>query len=108
MTTIYKPNDEMRCAALDADASARARRMAVRLRASGRSHLARATIDPADTKVRSALLRKGDPRDTHQNLDADSLSALLLEHARQQNASPLDLYSRHGRFCATRQFRLHV
>lgn len=107
MTTIYKPNDEMRCAALDANASARARRMAVRLRARRRSRLARATIDPADTKARSAL-RKGDPRDTHQNLDADSLSALLLEHARQQNASPLDLYSRHGRFCATRQFRLHV
>lgn len=95
MTTIYKPNGEMRCAALDANASARARRMVVRLRAR------------ADTKARSAL-RKGDSRDTHQNLDADSLSALLLEHARQQNASPLDLYSRHGRFCATRQFRLHV
>src|SRR5471032_135416 len=107
MTTIYKPNDEMRCAALDANASARARRMAVRLRARGRSHLARATIEPADTKVRSAL-RKGDSRDTHQHLYADFLSALLLEHARQQNASPLDLYSRHGRFCATRQFRLHV
>ncbi len=80
MTTIYKPNYKMRCAAIDADASARALRVAVRLRAHGRSRLARATIDPADTQVRSAL-RKRDWRDTHRNLDADSLSAFLLEHA---------------------------